>query len=163
MKKTLIAISFSSIALVACSKSNQSAPESVAEAPVSEVVVTTETIEISQAAPTGDNAQTSLDWNGQYKATLPCADCEGIETALTLNPDNTYVLSETYLGTKGGNKPEVAKGKFAFNNQGSIITLDQTGLERQYFIGENQLFALDADGNKITGPMANLYIFKKVN
>lgn len=33
---------------------------------------------------------------GVYAAILPCADCLGIETLLTLNGDGQYILHETY-------------------------------------------------------------------
>ena len=33
------------------------------------------------------NSRNSLDWNGVYKGVLPCADCEGIETVITLLND----------------------------------------------------------------------------
>ena len=31
-----------------------------------------------------DTARTSLDWNGIYKGTVPCADCEGTDVFLEL-------------------------------------------------------------------------------
>lgn len=166
MKKTLLAISLSSLALIACSKSNQSAPASTAETPASEVVASeaiaiSQTTEMSENLSSGDNARTSLDWDGQYKALLPCADCEGIETIITLTPEQNYVISEKYLGAKGSDKPIVAQGKFNFDEQGLVITLDKAGDGRKYFIAENQLFALDSEGNKITGPTAELYVLKK--
>ena len=34
---------------------------------------------------------------GAYQGTLPCADCAGISTELTLNGDQTFALKETYL------------------------------------------------------------------
>lgn len=36
------------------------------------------------------------DMKGVYAAILPCADCLGIETLLTLNGDGQYILHETY-------------------------------------------------------------------
>jgi len=102
-----------------------------------------------------------LDVDGQYKGTLPCADCEGIETTLTLHADKSYEISEKYLGGKAGDKPLISKGKFTFSANGNTITLDKADNERKYFVGENQLFALDTAGKKITGPMADLYILKK--
>ncbi len=32
-----------------------------------------------------------------YRGMLPCADCAGINTELTLNADQTFTLKETYL------------------------------------------------------------------
>ena len=38
------------------------------------------------------NAENSLDYEGTYKGVFPAADCPGIETTLTLNPDKTFSL-----------------------------------------------------------------------
>ncbi len=39
-----------------------------------------------------------------FEGTLPCADCEGIETRLIFIHDNlTYLLTEKYLGIENGN------------------------------------------------------------
>src|SRR5690348_12618341 len=47
----------------------------------------------------------SLDWKGAYKGVLPCADCPGIETAITLDSGNAYTIKSKYLG-KGSNSFE---------------------------------------------------------
>ena len=44
-----------------------------------------DTIKKDSIVTTGDNSKTSVDWVGKYEGTLPCADCEGIKTTLTLN------------------------------------------------------------------------------
>lgn len=44
------------------------------------------------------NAKKSLDYIGTYKGVLPCADCEGLETVLCINENNTYKLQTRYLG-----------------------------------------------------------------
>ena len=43
------------------------------------------------------NAENSLDYEGTYKGVFPAADCPGIETTLTLNPDKTYHASIPYI------------------------------------------------------------------
>jgi uncharacterized lipoprotein NlpE involved in copper resistance len=106
------------------------------------------------------NSASSLDWQGTYKGTLPCADCEGIATEITLNKDNSYLIKTTYLGKE--NKTTVEKGNFIWNDLGSIVTL--TGIKNKpnkYIVGENKLIQLDIDGNKITGSLADKYILKK--
>ena len=50
----------------------------------------------SQALP--DSSRTSVDWAGSYHGVLPCADCEGIDTTITLSRDLTFVLRSRYLG-----------------------------------------------------------------
>jgi heat shock protein HslJ len=104
---------------------------------------------------------TSVDWPGTYFAMMPCADCEGIETTLTLNKDLTYAMTRNYLG-KAGAKPDVSKGTFKWNAAGSRITLsNQSPSDIQ--VGENQLFHLDMSGNRITGDLADKYTYKKLD
>lgn len=117
--------------------------------------------QIEQQIPVGDNSQTSLDWNGIYEGTLPCADCEGIYTIIELNLDKSFVMSNEYLGKKDNSKRET-KGSFEWDNTGSNITLIDAGNVTKHFkVGENRLFALDQDGQMITGELANLYILIK--
>ncbi|MFT7364105.1 MAG: putative lipoprotein NlpE involved in copper resistance, partial [Algoriphagus sp.] len=68
------------------------------------------------------NSMNSLDWNGTYKGVLPCASCEGIETILTLNSDQSYVLITNYLGRNDALEQE-KRGEFSWNEDSSIITL----------------------------------------
>lgn len=113
------------------------------------------------AMPTGDNSMTSVDWNGSYYATMPCADCEGIETTLTLNKDNTYRLVRYYRG-KADARPDVSIGTFSWNKEGSKVTLSNQS-PAEFQVGENQLFALDMSGNRISGNLADRYILKKLD
>lgn len=120
----------------------------------------TEEVEIEEVdiIPVGDNSMTSLDWDGIYKGELPCADCEGIKTELTINSDKTYTLHETYLGKD--NTPLETKGTFKWDNEGQRIQLSED--RHLYFVGENTLTLLDSDGNRNTGELAELYVLKKV-
>jgi uncharacterized lipoprotein NlpE involved in copper resistance len=109
----------------------------------------------------GDNSATSLDWNGTYKGTVPCASCEGIETILTLNIDRTYILSTHYFGRNDALE-EDDMGTFTWDETGSIITLEQVSNgPSKYKVGENRLWQLDIDGNIITGDLADHYILTK--
>jgi len=64
----------------------------------------------------GDNSETSLDWDGVYVGTTPCANCEGIETELSLGKDKTFVLKTKYVG-KGAAKINTEKELFLGMNQ----------------------------------------------
>lgn len=109
----------------------------------------------------GDNSATSLDWNGTYKGTVPCASCEGIETTLTLNIDLTYILSTHYFGRNDALEEDYM-GTFTWDKTGSIITLEQVSSgPSKYKVGENRLWQLDMDGNMITGDLADHYILTK--
>src|SRR5690554_2181081 len=62
----------------------------------------------------GSDAKTALDWSGTYSGVLPCADCEGIQTELTLKEDGNYILTSEYLtGAKNG-FVETKKGAFSW-------------------------------------------------
>ncbi|WPR74532.1 copper resistance protein NlpE [Algoriphagus sp. NG3] len=109
----------------------------------------------------GDNSATSLDWNGTYKGTVPCASCEGIEVALTLNKDKTYKLVTNYLGRNDALEQE-STGSFTWDETGSIITLEKVAQgPNQYKVGENRIWQLDMEGNMITGDLAEHYILSK--
>jgi len=152
MNKTLIATLLCCCTLTACSKPTQNVELNTA--------TTDAQVASSAEIDSAHNAQNSLDWAGDYQGTLPCADCEGIKTLLVLNADSTYHLTETYLG-KGDHNPFKSAGKFSFDNTDSVITLDKNGDQRKYFIAENQLYALDQEGKKIQGNLAEHYILNK--
>lgn len=110
-----------------------------------------------------ENSRTSLEWKGVYRGVLPCADCEGIETEIKIDADLSYVMSSKYLGENEEVFKE--KGTFTWDEAGFKITLknaDSTAITKQYLVGENMLFMLDADGNKIEGELKEKYQLKKV-
>lgn len=124
---------------------------------------TTEDIQeqLSEGLPIGDNSRTSLDWNGTYSGIVPCADCEGIETTLTLNQDMTYYIVTNYLGRNDALE-ETFNGTFKWDETGSKIFLEGVKYApNQYKIGENQIWQLDKSGNMITGELADHYILYK--
>ena len=41
-------------------------------------------------------------YSGEYKGILPCADCPGIETTLTLEKDGNFALHLVYIDEKDG-------------------------------------------------------------
>lgn len=48
-----------------------------------------------------------------FEGTLPCMDCGGIKTELSLLADGTYKISETYMATKDGDKVMSSGGKWS--------------------------------------------------
>lgn len=111
---------------------------------------------------TVDNSMTSLDWEGTYKGTLPCADCAGIEFTLTLNADKSYSLTRTYQTTPEANY--ASAGNFVWDENGSKISLQGTDEDNKFsfLIGENKALLLDQEGNVITGDLADNYVLTKV-
>jgi copper homeostasis protein (lipoprotein) len=105
--------------------------------------------EVSLGAP----AQQTLV--GKYAGTMPCADCRGIRTVLTLysEPGPTrYELTETYVGTKDGDRLFPSSGRWTLL-RGSATDVDavvyQLAFDRPDRVvnylkdGDDQLILLD--------------------
>lgn len=123
-----------------------------------EVVDTVEndTFEIN----TVHNSSNSLDWAGTYSGVTPCADCPGIKTVMILNNDNTYSLSEQYLEKE--KTPRTFKGKFSWDEKGSVITLDAEGDHHKFKVMEGKLQILDKFGDAKQGGRADEFMLPKV-
>jgi heat shock protein HslJ len=108
------------------------------------------------AVSDGHTARNSLDWYGTYEGIVPCADCEGIKTVLTLNQDMTYVLTATYVGKS--DTPFRHTGTFGWNDAGNTVILSGlTDRPSQYFVSEGYVLQLDMDGKRIGGALADMY------
>jgi copper homeostasis protein (lipoprotein) len=139
------------VSVMSCS-TNQNQTESASEL---EVVT-------SRIPDMAHNSRNSLDWYGVYKGTTPCADCEGIETKITLKKDGTFKRSLKYLGRSDNSFQD--EGNFEWNEEGSKVTLiGEDGLSQMFLVGENVLFHLDQEGNRITGDLAEMYKLAKNN
>lgn len=95
--------------------------------------------------PDMHTSQNSLDWAGVYEGVLPCADCPGIKTRLTLNRDGSYELSTLYLDRQVA--PQIARGRFSWNAGGNAIALDANGDGQRFAVGEGRLSQLNRDGS----------------
>lgn len=137
------------VALPACNrvKKNKTEPSSTASA-------------MPTPVDAAHNSRNSLDYMGTYAGVLPCADCEGISTEITLDKHN-YLIKTTYLGKETENIFE-NEGTYQWNEGGSIITLTGEQQPNQYLVGENVLIKLDMEGKPITGELAPNYRLAKI-
>ena len=107
--------------------------------------------------------KSKTNWAGTYSGIIPCADCPGIETQITLNTDNTYQIRRKYQ-----DKAEdvfQTSGIFQWNADKSIITLGNLNAAQfptMYKLGKGSLIQLDLNGNVITGNLAQNYVLTKV-
>ncbi|MCG2607735.1 copper resistance protein NlpE N-terminal domain-containing protein [Acinetobacter sp. SM34] len=159
MKKIIFLLSLSSLVFTACSKPDTNTHESntAPDQPMTQATTA------EPAATMSDTAETSLDWPGEYKGVFPCADCQGIETELELKADKTYELKQKYLG-KGKNSEFKVKGTFSFDaDNPAMISLDQAGENRKFFIGENFVEARDIKSEKLIDSKMNYKLQKDAN
>ena len=111
--------------------------------------------------PDSHSAKISLDWQGTYSGNLACADCDYIETELTLTSDLNYVLTSKHIG-KANRNSETLKGKFIWQgNNVKLIGIPENERPSMYKVEENRLRQLDLKGNIIRGELAQLYLMHK--
>ena len=90
------------------------------------------------------NSRNSLDWAGTYEGVLPCADCLGTKTWLTLSYDGSYRLVTQARGSQNAEKS--VSGVFTWQPSGNAITLDERGGRQQFSVGEGRLTLLRPEG-----------------
>ena len=82
-----------------------------------------------------------------WRGTLPCADCEGIDTSLFLEKDGTWVMNQGYQGGKAAAE-FAAYGAWARTADKLVLT-DSQG-DKTYFRAKGEaLEMLDQEGNPI--------------
>ncbi|MBK9457992.1 MAG: copper resistance protein NlpE N-terminal domain-containing protein [Sphingobacteriales bacterium] len=95
-----------------------------------------------------------------YTGSMPCPNCDAIETLLTLNADEkrTFTLEEEYKGKN--NKKVESNGTWTV--AGDVVTLNQKSGTSKYQITNDGLVSLNADGSKRDAKSAPKYLLKKV-
>jgi copper homeostasis protein (lipoprotein) len=95
-------------------------------------------------APDKDAGAATQPLAGVYADTVPCNDCQGIATRLTLKPDSLYELQELYLGRTS----PVNYRRGPWRVRGQVITLEPSGNDpvRRYQVNGRTLQLLNADG-----------------
>lgn len=100
------------------------------------------------------------EMTGTYSGMLPCGDCDGIKTSLSLKDDDTFILNREYLGSKAKNL-QVA-GNYEYDEKSQMITLENSADGPSKFLMVNgDLWQLDKNSNRIEGDFANRYVLSK--
>lgn len=98
---------------------------------------------------------------GVYAGELPCADCSGIRTTLYLRANGVYTRISEYVGRDTFEDG----GQWTIDEKG-VVTMTpavkggQPSLAR---VEEGAVRLLNADGDAVEGPMADLYVLKKAH
>ncbi|MBR8730388.1 hypothetical protein IX332_001732 [Porphyromonas levii] len=145
MKKiSLLLVACATLLFASCeSKESNNSEEQAA--------VETETTEVVAETPS---------YVGSYEGTLPCADCSGILTKLTVREDTTYDLSTEYLGKKDAKFEE--SGVYELNGDLIVLITPSSGEKTYYKILENSVALVDSTGVLNTGELADKYILTKI-
>jgi len=94
------------------------------------------------AADPAHNSRNSLDWAGTYEGVLPCADCPGIQTRLTLNRDESYEFRTLYIDRDSAAR--VVRGRFSWQPNGNAITLEGQHGAQHFVVGEGRVALVPA-------------------
>lgn len=138
MKKMILPVLLTGLFAVSCSKKE----EAKAEAPQAVEA------DSAQAQPEeAAKAEAPKKHVGEFSGKLPCADCPGIETKLTLNEDGSFLLDETYLEKKDGQFN--AKGSYEVSEDGAFVTLKEEGNDkpRVFLVEEDAAYLVEKVGD----------------
>lgn len=93
----------------------------------------------------------SVDYIGVYEGTLPCDDCDGISTQLSIQENGDYTLSTMKQGD--AESYSVVRGAYGWSDNGSTIHLEDGS---KYKVGEGKIFPLNEDGTVDDTHMLNM-------
>ena len=100
----------------------------------------------------------SLDFHGVFYGYLPCNDCNGIKSTLSLKQKNNYLL--VTQPAKESSRETYEKGKYEWNEDTHtvILTAKNTSNKRQYQIkDEGTLILLNSDGSPLSKTKSDDY------
>ena len=144
--KNLIFVCFSILVLFSCEGEAKKTPDTKAAATESSTIANEEAMVNELAA--------------FYTGTMPCPDCDGIVTTLTLNADEkrTFNLEELYKG----HEIKTAESVGTWTVAGDVVTLNREAGNLKYQVTGEGLVSLNADGSVRDPESANKYLLKKV-
>jgi copper homeostasis protein (lipoprotein) len=155
MNRKLLSVAMLSVIAIAACK-----PQAPAE-PAAPAAPTAEPAPVAvESAPATTPAEVPFDikgFAGTFSGTLPCADCAGIDTKITLKPDGSYTLHEAYQGKKNSFDGD---GTWTAEENGQRIRLDPNSKsenDRVFAVkSKDEIETLDTEGKAIasTAPHA---------
>lgn len=110
-----------------------------------------------------ENQQTTspvTDIYGTYQGVIPAANTAGIAMHLTINSDETFILTREYQDKKQGSFKD--QGRFIFVNDRVIELTDKKGIKTYYRINNGSIILSDPEGNVADADFASHYQLKKI-
>ena len=108
------------------------------------------------------NPDKSLEFHGIFYGYLPCNDCNGIKTTLSLKQNNNYLL--VTQPARDSSREFYEKGKYSWNeeNHTVILTPRQESNPRHYLIkDEGTLIQLNSDGTEMSKELEDSYTLRR--
>ena len=104
----------------------------------------------------------SQDFHGVFYGFLPCNDCNGIKTTLSLKQKNNYLL--VTQPAKESSREFYEKGKYSWNDENHtvVLTPSKGGTSTRHYHIENEgsLIQLNDDGTRMTNE-ADRYVLQR--
>ena len=104
----------------------------------------------------------NLDFHGVFYGYLPCTDCNGIKTTLSLKQNNNYLL--VTQPARDSSREFYEKGKYTWNEQTHTVVLTprNDAVARQFFIkDEGTLIQLNSDGTPMSAELTERYTLRR--
>ncbi len=104
----------------------------------------------------------SLDFHGVFYGFLPCKDCNGIKSTLSLKQKNNYLL--VTQPAKESSKEIYEKGKYSWNEETRTVVLTprDESKPRQYQIkDEGTLVLMNSDGTPMPEKQSESYTLRR--
>ncbi|GAB3096366.1 copper resistance protein NlpE [Lysobacter terrae] len=150
-QKLLLLAAASVLAIAACKPQAPAEPAVPAAAPAEPAAPAPVAVESAPATAPSDVPFDIKGFAGVFTGTLPCADCPGIDTTVTLNRDGTYTVHDTYQGKPG--KGFDGEGTWTAEENGQRLRLDPNSKSEQDRLfavaSQDQIDQLDAEGKAI--------------
>lgn len=98
-----------------------------------------------------------------YSGVIPCADCEGIESIVSLKKDFTFTGRLLYMGRKstGAGSNELNQSGSWMRHGNTIHLLEKSGNSTYYLQTDSSLVQVDDKGVRIGGTLADKFVLKK--
>lgn len=107
------------------------------------------------------HADTSQVFHGIFYGYLPCNDCDGVKTTLSLKQNNSYLL--VTQPARASSREYYERGKYEWNDESRTVVLTPTKggtNKRNYYIeDEGTIIQLNENGSRITED-ADRYILR---
>lgn len=110
-----------------------------------------------------ENHDKSLDFHGIFYGYLPCNDCNGIKTTLSLKQNKNYLL--VTQPAKDSSREYYEKGKYSWDEENHALVLtprNEADNTRYYRIkDEGTLILLNSDGSEMSKELEDGYTLRR--